>query len=336
MESVMAYSLETLSGFESFLQAQGYDNRSTNEIMSYLASQGFTTQIATDFETGANPPGFDPFAQVDIATNGTVNFSPTGAAQLLLDIADSHISVTGSRNVAVAPNTGDNVINLDSSTGNDTVFLGTGNNTVDTGFGSDVVHGGTGNESYFEGTGSQDDTFYAGTGNNLYVDISSSSNAFHGAGLEGNDSVDLKNTGGGTTDLVTLGNGHNTVDASSSADNLAIDQGGTGSATVTLGSGHDSVDFATNNGAGVANVLDSVTAGSGPDTIDFVGASLSQAHLYYSAGGVTVTFGGQLVPNSAGTGYVPDSSNPPVQTVSISAAPGSDVTLEFTDGHLKG
>jgi hypothetical protein len=331
----MAYSLETLSGFESFLQAQGFDNKSTNEIMTYLASQGFTTQIATDFETGAIPPGFDPFAQVDIATNKTVEFSPTGAASLLLDIADSKITVTGSSNVAVSANTGNNVINLDSSTGNDTVFLGTGNNTVDAGFGSDVVHGGTGNESYYEGTGSQDDTFYAGTGKNLYVDISSSSNAFHGAGLNGNDSIDLKNTGVGTTDLITLGNGHNTVDASSSADNIAIHQDGTGSATVTLGSGHDSVDLATKDGAGVANVVDSVTAGSGHDTVDFVGASLSQAHLYYSPTGVTVTFGGQLVPNSGGTGYVPDPSNPPVQTVSITAAHGSDVTLEFTDGHLK-
>jgi len=332
----MAYSLETLSGFESFLQAQGFDNKSTNEIMSYLAGHGFTTQVAADFETGANPPGFDPNAQVDIATNPTVTFSPTGAASLLLDIADSNITVTGSSNVAVSANTGDNLINLDSSTGNDEVFLGTGNNTVDTGFGSDTVFGGTGNETYYEGTGSGNDTFYAGTGNNLYVDISSSSNTFIGAGQNGNDSIDLKNTGVGTTDSISLGNGQNTVDAGSSSDNVAIDQTGTGSATVTLGSGQDSVDLATNDGSGVANVVDSVTAGSGPDTIDFAGASLSQAHLYYSASGVTVTFGGQLEPNSTGTGYVPDPSNPPVQTVSVSAAPGSDVTLEFTDAHLKG
>ena len=130
--------------------------------------------------------------------------------------------------------------------------------------------------------------------------------------------------------------GQNTVDAHSATDNLVIDQYGTGSATVTLGSGDAQVNLGTNDGAGIAGVTDSVTAGSGPDTIDFVGASLQSAHLYYSPDGVTVTFGGQLIPNSGGTGYIPDPSNPPVQTVSITAAPGSDVTLEFTDGHLKG
>ena len=67
---------------------------------------------------------------------------------------------------------GDNLIDLDSSTGNDTVFLSTGNNTVDTGNGSDIVYGGIGNERYKEGADSKDDTFYAGTGTNLYVDMS--------------------------------------------------------------------------------------------------------------------------------------------------------------------
>jgi Ca2+-binding RTX toxin-like protein len=332
----VAYSLNTLSGFEAFLTAQGFDSKSTNEIVKYLQSLGYTTQVAMDIETGSSPPSppFDPNAQVDVATDGTVTFSPTGAAAVVLDIGDAHITVTGSSNVAVSASDGTNTINLDSSTGNDDVFLSTGNNTVTTGFGSDTVHGGTGNEVYKEVAGSADDTFYAGTGSNSYTDNSSSSNAFYGAGLSGADSVAIKNTGDGT-DTVTLGNGHNTVGAGSATDNLLIKQEGTGSATVTLGSGSDTVDVATNSGNGVMCVTDSITGGSGPDTVNFEGASLSSAHIYFTSTGAIVTFGGQLIPNSGGTGYIPDPSNPPVQTVSVTNTHGSDVTLEFTDGHLK-
>ena len=311
----MAYSLETLSGFKGFLSAQGFDNKSTNEIISYLEGLGFTTQVAVDFETGSNPPGFDPNAQVDVATDGTVTFAPSGSANLLLDVADSHITVTGSLNEAVSASAGDNTIDLEN-TGHDTVFLSTGNNTVTSGFAAGP------------------DTIDANNGNETYIDKSSSSNTFLGAGFTGNDSIVIHNNGTGL-DSITLGNGQNTVSAGSSTDNLSIHQDGTGSASITLGHGQDSVYLATDHGAGVSGVTDSVTAGSGSDTIDFVGASLSQAHLYYESNGVIVTFGGQLVPNSGGTGYIPDPSNPPVQTVSITAAPGSDVTLEFTDGHLK-
>jgi Ca2+-binding RTX toxin-like protein len=362
----MAYSLNTLSGFEAFLSAQGFDSKSTNEIVNYLQSLGYTTQVALDIETGKSPPTppFDPNAQVDVATDSRVTFSPTGAAAVLLDIADAHITVTGSSNVAVSASAGNNVIDLDSSTGDDDVFLGKGNNTVTTGFGSETVIGGTGNETYREVAGSADDTFYAGTGTNKYVDNSSSSNAFLGGGLKGNDKISIHNTGHGT-DTIVLGDGHNTVGAGAATDNLLIEQsgrgrdsitlgdgdntvgagsstgdlfirqGGTGSATVTLGSGRDTVDLATDKGNGVAGVVDSVTGGSGPDTVDFVGASLSSAHLYFTGTGAIVTFGGQLIPNSSGTGYIPDPHHPPVQTVSVTNSPGSDVTLEFTDGHLK-
>ena len=359
----MAYSLNTLSGFEAFLAANGFDGKSTNEIINYLEGLGYTTQVALDIEGGKHPT-FDPNAQVDIATHSRVTFSPTGAAAVVLDIGDANITVTGSSNVAVSASAGDNTINLDSSTGNDDVFLSTGNNTVTTGFGSDSVFGGTGNEVYKEVAGSADDTFYAGTGRNTYIDNSSSSNAFYGAGLRGNDKVVINNTGDGTDtitlgdghntvsagsatdnllisqsgagrDRITLGDGHNTVDASSSSGNLFIKQEGTGSATVTLGSGRDTVDVATGHGNGVMGVTDSVTGGSGPDTVDFIGASLSQAHIYFTSTGAIVTFGGQLVPNSSDTGYIPDPFNAPVQTVSVTNSPGSDVTLEFTDGHLK-
>ena len=330
----MGYSLQTLSGFEAFLAAQGFDRQSSNEIVSYLEGLGLTTQVATDIETGTTPPGFSPFAQVDIATDTNVLFNPSGAAAVLLDVGDANIVVTGSSNVAVSASAGSNVIDLDNSTGYDDVFLSTGNNTVNSGLGSDTVFGGAGNETYFEKAGSADDTFYAGTGTNVYTDNSSSSNMFLGAGLSGNDGIVINNTGDGT-DTITLGDGHNTVLAGSSTDNLYINQSGTGSASVGFGSGQDTVDFATDNGKGISGVVDSVSAGSGADTVDFVGASIASAHLYYSPDGVTVTFGGQLVPNSSGTGYVPDPSNPPVQTVSITAAPGSDVTLEFTDAHLK-
>ena len=333
----MGYSLQTLSGFEAFLAAQGFDSKSTNEIVSYLEGLGLTTQVATDIETGGRPPvpAFSPFAQVDIATNSNVLFNPHGANAVLLDIGDANITVTGSSNVAVSAAAGDNVINLDGSTGYDDVFLSTGNNTVDSGLGSDTVFGGAGNETYFEKAGSADDTFYAGTGTNSYTDNSSSNNSFLGAGLSGNDSITINNTGDGT-DTITLGNGHNTVAAGSSTDNLSITQSGIGSASVAFGSGQDTLDLATNNGKGISGVVDSVSAGSGADTVDFVNTSIASAHLYYSPDGVTVTFGGQLIPNSGGTGYVPDPSHPPVQTVSITAAPGSDVTLEFEGGvHIK-
>ena len=331
----MGYSLQTLSGFEAFLAAQGFDNKSTGEIISYLEGLGLTTQVATDIETGGRPPipAFSPFAQVDIATNSNVLFNPQGANAVLLDIGDANITVTGSSNVAVSAANGDNVINLDGSTGYDDVFLSTGNNTVDTGLGSDTVFGGVGNETYLEKAGSANDTFYAGTGTNSYTDNSSSSNAFLGAGLSGNDSVVIDNTGDGT-DTITLGQGHNTVAAGSAADNLYINQSGKGSASVTFGSGQDTVDFATGNGKGIAGVVDSVSAGSGPETVDFVGAPISSAHLYYTPTGVDVTFGGTLIPNGSG-GYMPNPANPPVQVVSITAAPGSDVTLEFTNAHLK-
>jgi Ca2+-binding RTX toxin-like protein len=332
----VAYSLNTLSGFEAFLSAQGFDSKSTNEIVNYLQSLGYTTQVAMDIETGQSPPTppFNPNAQVDVATDSTVTFTPTGAAAVVLDIGDAHITVSGSNNVAISASAGNNVIDLDSSTGNDAVFLSTGNNTVTTGFGSDSVYGGTGNEVYKEVAGSANDTFHAGTGTNSYTDNSSSSNSFLGAGLNGADSVNIKNTGDGT-DTVTLGNGHNTVSAGSASDNLLIKQEGTGSATVSLGSGSDTVDVATNSGNGVMCVTDSITGGSGPDTVDFVGASISQASIYFTTTGAIVAFGGQLIPNSSGTGYIPDPSNPPVQTVSVTNTHGSDVTLEFTDAHLK-
>ena len=259
--------------------------------------------------------GFDPHAQVDVATDGTVSFSPSGGAKLLLDVADSHVIVKGSLDEAISASAGSNKIDL-KNTGHDSVFLSTGNNTVTSG-----AHAGP-------------DTIYANNGDETYFDKGSSSNTFLGAGFTGNDSIVIHNSGTGL-DSITLGNGQNTVRAGSSTDNLSIHQDGTGSASIRLGHGQDSVYLATNHGAGVAGVSDSVTAGSGKDTIDFVGASLSQAHLYYESNGVIVTFGGELVPNSGGNGYMPDPSKPPVQTVSITATHGSDVTLEFTDGHLK-
>jgi len=311
----MGYSLQTLSGFETFLHNQGFDNPTTNQIANYLATLGYTSRLAQDIEPGSTPT-FNPDAQADIAVSTNAIFTPTGFATILVDIDDANIVVTGTSsspvNVAVATDSGvSNTVTLNDY-GDDQVFLGSGgNNSVTTGHGSDTVVGGvTGNDYVTVSSYSGSDSINLSTGS-------------------GNDSV--LDSGSGK-DTIDLGSGFSTVQASSSTGNLDINTG-TGSTSISLGSsGQDTINVATNAGAGIPGVTDTITA-LGSDTVTF-DSSIALAHEYnISATTTVITFGGQLTLDD-NNNYVPDPSNPPVQTVSITTN-GGNVLVEFTDGHFK-
>jgi hypothetical protein len=311
----MGYSLQTLSGFETFLQNQGFDSHTTGEIAAYLTGLGYTNYVAQDIEPGSAPT-FNPGAQADIGVSSTITFAPTGLAAVLIDLGDPNIVVSATTptvNVAVATESGvSNTVTLNDY-GSDQVFLGSGgNNTVYSGYGNDTIDGGL----------SGNDDVYLRYGGNDSVNLTAST---------GSDSVGDSGSG---KDTIDLGTGPSTVNASSQTGGSLDIQTSTGSATITLGSvGNDTVNVATNAGAGFAGVTDSITAiGTGNsnapayDTVTFDSSVASVSGPVVQSnpdGSVTYSFG-------FGGGYL-GGPTPPAELVSVTADPGTTVSLQFTD-----
>ncbi|GAA4226544.1 Ca2+-binding RTX toxin-like protein [Sagittula marina] len=176
--------------------------------------------------------------------------------------AGDNVFVTGAGADSVEAGEGDNTI--DAGDGANDVTAGAGNDDVTTGVDNDIIDAGDGDNEVSSGAGNDDVT--TGTGADV-IDAGDGNNTVSsGAGADdittgsGDDSV----SSGADADVVSVGDGANTVDA------------GAGNDTVTSGSGND--DIAAGDGddvisSGLGN--DIVDGGAGQDTMVLAATSLA-------------------------------------------------------------
>jgi Ca2+-binding RTX toxin-like protein len=270
----MAYGLETLSisNFEAYLTAHGFDAQSSGEIVSYLAGLGYTSSVTLDEEVGPPFQGPASAVQVDVSLGGVTDFA-TGSGgnapgYMLLDAHDAFVTVSGSADVAVSAATGNTQYNLEGS-GKEQAFLGTGNDTVWVGnnntpgaTGADTIYGGSGNETYAVGSSATTGAvFHAGSGSNVFWDFSSVNNTYYGdtAPGAGSDSIYLHGSG---NDTIYAGSGTDTYDGSNANNPGGID--------AAFSTGHNSLIAGTGNDVLIGSVsggTDTMVGGVGQDSL---------------------------------------------------------------------
>jgi Ca2+-binding RTX toxin-like protein len=280
------YDLLTQSGLETLLSSEGVGPSVRNSIINYLMADGLlgtptsTVAVQEDNNPAGNFPPINsntqvliladsPFASVD--TTGDPNL------QVVVDVSDAVLNVTGPNGVLVTTGKGPDIVNMSTSTGDNTAILGSGPQTILAGGGADSVQGGSGHDMIVGGTGnyqflqagSNQTTIIGGSGS--FDTISGGTGSGGGGG--GGDCDDDKDkggkhhhhSGGGNLDTMSGGDSliagagdHQLVIGGSGPETL---YGGTGTNdTVTGGSGTDQI-------IGGSGPNQSLQGGSGPDTI---------------------------------------------------------------------
>ena len=218
----------------------------------------------------------------------TVVYTGSGAVTVNLVIGQAH--------GAWGKDTLTDVENVETGSGNDTVFAADDGSRITTGSGKDTVYGFIGDDIVYSGSGNDtvagddgDDQVYANTGNDVVYGGDGDDTLYGESGLDqlvGDDGNDYLH-GGSSSDMIRAGDGFDTIN------------GGTGPDLIVWGNGDGGVDtvvgfnlnedklwfedgFFKHNAIGPLNLEDVLTViDSGPDAI--LGANTAESGWTYLA-----------------------------------------------------
>ncbi|MBA4098246.1 MAG: hypothetical protein C0484_15965 [Rhodospirillum sp.] len=188
------------------------------------------------------------------------------------------------------------VENVETGSGNDTVFAGYDGSRVTTGAGKDTVHGFIGDDLVYSGSGNDtvagddgDDQVYASTGNDVIYGGDGNDELHGESGLDlliGDDGDDFL-YGGASSDKIRAGDGFDTINGGTGPDMIVWGKGDGGVDTIVgFSLNEDKVwfdkGFFATDAVGPLNLEDVLTViDSGPDAI--LGANTAESGWTYLA-----------------------------------------------------
>ena len=328
----MAYNQLTQPELDGLLASGGIDHSVRNSIISYLMADGFLSELGDTVNVQQDPGTFfpqnlDPNAQVLYLSDAPVAFVATDPnLQVIVDVSDAYLDVTGSNDVLVATGRGPDYVDMTGTSGDDTVYLGRGPQTLMAGSGADSVTGGSGHDLIIGGSGddqllaagSEHTTIQGGSGDFDTITGATGDDHHHQGGGGAWDTVssgDLLIAGTGNDQWVLGGSGPETLIGGSGSNDTAT--GGSGRDQIYGGTG---ADQSLQGGSGPDTITagsggDTLRAGSGPDL--FVIGQVGNDTVYGAGSGDAVKF-----ENNYGGGNA---------TITPNTGPGGGVTVQFTN-----
>lgn len=344
----------------SLLAANHIDPLVRQSIIDYLQDDGFLHDHGSTVQ--AQEGGTLDFnTQVLLVDSPTATVATDPNLQVIVDLADANLTVTGSDPVLVATGRGDDYVDMTGSSGNDVVMAGSGNDTILGGTGADTIIGGNGNDSLVAGSGGNqlldgsnrtldgwgglggdhghhdddshpghgDDHSHGSGGNDTLIGGSGEFDTLLGGG--GNDSLIA---GSGNHQLLSGGDGDDTLRGGTGDSDTLIGGsgkdiliGGIGSNQLLQGNGGNDTFFAGTGG-------DTLVGGGGNDTFNVAIANLGGNDTILGGGGhdkVVFDDSVHLATISTSNGVTTVQFGATSQTITISGVE----QLVFTDHTIK-
>ena len=237
---------------------------------------------------------------------------------------------TGSGNDTINADNGNNI--LSGGTGNDTINANNGNDTLSGGAGNDTLNGGADNDTYFFGNGFGVDSITDASGIDT-LDFTAETNsvtfnATAGTASAGSDSVRWT-TSGMTLEQVLGGSGNDSLTGGAGNETL---NGGTGNDLLNGGAGNNVYAFSNNWGS------DTINSSSGTDTVDLSAVTRNLSVTMWATAGPEVSDGTSAIHWSVNnienlnTGSGNDTINADNGNNILSGGAGND-TINANDGN---